>query len=545
MAGNLNIDVKSLCGRASKAFSDRSSLETLWQDIAEQFYVERAEFTATRNPGDEFAAHLYSSYPLIVRRELANSFSSMLRPTNIEWFHVSVDDERNLSIAARQWLEMATEYMRKAMYERRANFVRATKEGDNDFATFGQCVISQEIDWRRPGLLYRNWHLRDVAWEERYDSSIGAVYRKWKPTLRQLVAQFGEEALHISMRGKLKTDGERKVPCKVITVPTEDFDYKFSHPYAHLIVDMDNDWRVFEAPQFISGYTIPRWQTVSGSQYAYSPATVAGLPDARLLQAITLTLLEAGEMAVRPPMIGVEEAIRSDMNLYAGGFTAVDADYDERMGDVMRPLTQDRQGLPFGMEMNMDVRNVLSTAFFLNKLTLPQNNNEMTAYETGERIREYIREALPLFEPMEHEYNGQVCEGTFDLMWRAGAFGSPADMPPELRGQKIQFKFESPLHDAIERQKGAKLVEAKELLEQVATIDPTTVADLDVRTAFRDALIGLQTPMDWVRRETAANEIAQAMVEQKSRQTETLAAQEAGAAAESVGRGAEALSGGA
>jgi hypothetical protein len=266
--GNLNTDIKSLCSRAQKAFSDRSSLETLWQDIAEQFYVERAEFSTYRNMGDEFASHLYSSYPLVVRRELANSFSSMLRPTNIEWFHVSVESDQNLSIAARQWLDMATAVMRKAMYDRRANFVRATKEGDNDFATFGQCVITQEIDWRRPGLLYRNWHLRDVAWEERYDSSIGGIYRKWKPMLRQLVAQFGENALHSSLQNRMEKEGDRKVECMVITVPTEDYDYKFSHPYSHIIVDKENDHRIFETPQFISGYTIPRWQTVSGSPAA-------------------------------------------------------------------------------------------------------------------------------------------------------------------------------------------------------------------------------------------------------------------------------------
>jgi hypothetical protein len=51
-------------------------------------------------------------------------------------------------------------------------------------------------------------------------------------------------------------------------------------------------------------YVIPRWQTVSGSQYAYSPATVAALPDARLIQAMTLTFFEAGEKATNPPMVG-------------------------------------------------------------------------------------------------------------------------------------------------------------------------------------------------------------------------------------------------
>jgi len=40
-------------------------------------------------------------------------------------------------------------------------------------------------------------------------------------------------------------------------------------------------------------------------------------------------------------------------------------------------------------------------AFYLNKLNLPQRAPEMTAYEVDHRIQEYIRGALPIFEPMK------------------------------------------------------------------------------------------------------------------------------------------------
>ena len=119
---------------------------------------------------------------------------------------------------------------------------------------------------------------------------------------------------------------------------------------------------------------IPRWQTVSGSQYAHSPATVAALPDARLLQSITLTLLEAGQKAVDPPMIAVQEAIVGGVNVYAGGVTYVDAEYDERLGEVLRQLGGDasKGGLNFGVETAQDIREMISQAFFLNKINLPE-----------------------------------------------------------------------------------------------------------------------------------------------------------------------------
>jgi len=514
-------ELDDLVGRGDQLFQGRGSLLTLWQDIAWNFYPERADFTAERWLGDEFADHLYSGYPIIVRRELANAFSSMLRPTNIEWFHVGIEDHSKLTTTARQWLEWASGIQRKAMYDRRAQFVRATKEGDNDFAAFGNCVISHEIDWKKPALLYRNWHLRDCAWSERYDGTIGELHRKWKPRLNEIKRQFGEDKLSPAMQRACKNSKDimREMNLQVATVDAGDYGRKVNQTFKRVIIDVENRHVIEELPQWNLGYIVPRWQTVSGSQYAYSPATVAGLPDARLLQAMTLTLLEAGEMAVRPPLVAIEDVIREDLNWFPGGITVADSDYDQRLGDVLQPISQDKSGLPWGMEFQQDIRSMLTSAFFLNKLQLPESaSKEMTAYETSERIQEYIREAAPLFEPMEYENNAVLCEDTFDNLLRAGAFGSPKDMPRELQGQDIKFTFESPLHDAIEKKKGNKFMETREMLMAAAEIDPPSMATLDTRTALRDALHGIGTPANWLNEADVVEEHARKYAENQERQ---------------------------
>ena len=45
----------------------RGSLLSLWQNIADNFYPERAEFTLSRTLGEEFADHLSTSYPVLAR----------------------------------------------------------------------------------------------------------------------------------------------------------------------------------------------------------------------------------------------------------------------------------------------------------------------------------------------------------------------------------------------------------------------------------------------------------------------------------------------
>ena len=109
-------------------------------------------------------------------------------------------------------------------------------------------------------------------------------------------------------------------------------------------------------------------------------------------------------------------------------------------------------------------------------------------------MEEYVRAALPLFEPMEHEYNGQLCEDTFDLLLRAGTFGSVQDMPKELQGREIHFKFVSPLHDAIERKNASVFMETAGLLEQAMAMDPTAAFNVDLTGTLRDALEGVGLP---------------------------------------------------
>lgn len=496
-----------LIERGDTLFSARSRLMSLWQETSNMFYPERADFTTTRVMGDTFADWLMTSYPIIARRDLGNSFSAMLRPTDKEWFLLGTMRPEREDNQAKAWFDYARDTMRRAMYARQTQFVRATKEGDHDFAAFGQCAITVEMNRAGDDLLYRNWHLRDVAWCEDAEGKIDEVHRKWKPYARDLAKLFPKTA-----GTKLKELADTKpydtVECRHIVVCRDDYEpapgkKPPKEAYVSIYLNMLDAEFLEEKPIHNLMYVIPRWETVSGSQYAYSPATVAALPDARLIQAMTLTLLEAGENYTRPPMIAVQQAIRGDVQLYSGGITWVDAEYDERLGEVLRPLTQDKSGLPIGRDLRNDVKEALSEAFFLNKLTLPMDTDdkEMTAFETGQRVQEYIRQTLPLFEPVESDYNGALCEMSFDLMMRAGAFGPYDNIPQSIRGQQVQFRFVSPLSEAIDAQKAGKLQAAAQIIATVTPFDSTAPQVLDVHTAERDAMLGVGVPAKWLRSE--------------------------------------------
>lgn len=497
----MKLRARELCDMGDKLFANRGQLMSLWQELADNFYPERADFTTSRSLGSEFASHLMSGAPVLARRELADQFGSMLRPKGKEWFSIVPDDmEMQEKRESKDFLDGIVKIQRAAMYDGAAMLTRATKEADNDFATFGQAVLTAELDLDRMTLIYRTHHLRDVAWSENDYGEKDYIHRKWKMQARNICSKYGSK-VPAKIHELAKKEPFKELEVRHIVVPYDEYDYQPEKPvrnagkfkFMSMIVLKDEDAVLSEKPVFDHQYIIPRWQTVSGSQYAHSPATVIALPDARLLQRITFTLLEAGEKATNPPMLAVQEAIRSDIALYAGGITWADSEYDERLGEVLRPLSMDKSGLSFGSEMADRYENMIKRAFFLDQIQLPPfDGAAMTATEIRARTEEYIRAALPLFEPLEAEYNEALCEKTFNILKWNGAFGSQNDWPEDMLSADLKWQFQSPLADAAGKTDAITFQESAQLLAQAAQIDPKLAAEWDIRSDFRKALRSLK-----------------------------------------------------
>ena len=224
-------------------FSKRQEVLSLWQELADNFYPERGDFLRVRTVGTNYAADLDTSYPIIARRDLGDAFGAMLRPPGKHWFSVWPKREDNIDEAGRKWLEMATRVQRRAIYDGDSNFIRATKQGDHDFATFGQCVLTSEMAFhpvRGPVLLHRSFHLKDVAWCDDAFGKVGHVQRKWDATVQELVETFGKKKLHPSVVAAQEKEPYRIVPIRHVKVPASGYDGKLRTPYVSIYIDTEN-----------------------------------------------------------------------------------------------------------------------------------------------------------------------------------------------------------------------------------------------------------------------------------------------------------------
>lgn len=500
-------------------FSKKTQWDSLCQEIAENFYPMRADFTATLSLGSDFATGIMDSFPVQSRETLGNTISATLRQG--DWFAIktgidAIDEDPEVA----RWLEYATKGYRRLVYDRRANFTAATIEADHDWVTFGNPVLSVEESKSRDHLLFRAWHPRDCAWMVNDNNKVDHLQRNAPMTARNVVRRWGDKAPPEVQR-IAKTEPMTIIKIRHIVMPLDDIygdDRKKQrqfrgNPYVSIYVAPEYNHVLGEGGLPVFNYVVPRLRTLAGIPQGFSPYTINALPDGRMLQSLARIILEQGEKAIDPPMLGRGEAFRDAINIYAGGFTMLDIEPDEDIRHAFQTI--ETGNISAGMEMKADVRELIGESFLLNKLFLP-DTREMTAFETNARLAEYRRSALPFYGPIEAEYNLQLLDVGFSMAINNRAFDF-AEAPDLLKGHlqredgeadgELTFSFESPLNTAEGRALVAAYQESIQIISGSAQQDPSIAAEYDLHKMTQDAVKGTGAPADWRKNEADAKEV--------------------------------------
>lgn len=478
---------------SAEAFERFRRWHQLNQDIAENFYPMRADFTRSLD-FEEFAGNVMDGTGINARETLGNSIDAMLRQK--QWFHMgtgdSVRDKRPGNMVS---LRRATSALYNTIYHPQSGLIGTLKETDMDWVSFGAFVMSIEASENLMHLVFKPWHLRDCAWMLNEDGIVDTMFRRMRMSARDIMRRF-RSGRWKGTHAPAIADAERLSPSKEFTIlhvlmPTDDV-YASSaadmrrirHPYISIYIDVENRTYLHEAGAPVFNYVVGRNRTLSGLPFGFSPMALNSLADSRMLQDMALVILEQGQKAVDPPTIGAAQVFTRDMNYFAGGHTEVDLEPDQ---DIRKAFTTIEAGqIGVGLELKMDVRNLIAEAWLLNKLTLP-SVREMRELEVQVRTDEYRRAALPFYQPIDSNYHGEVLGTSFEMATHIRLL--PADMfGPDLRGKGVDFTFESPLNEAEGMEVVRQYYEAINITAAGAEIDPTVKSILDLRQAAEDAL---------------------------------------------------------
>lgn len=502
-------NAKEHCKVADGLFSKAQGWMSLAQEVCDNFYPERADYTAALNMGDDFAGDLMDSYPVMARAQLGDAIESMLRQG--QWFEVGTGDEdRDKKGPNARGLQRLTMQLRSTVIDHRSQFQVATKECDHDWVTVGNPVMTVEMSQNRTHLIYKAHHPRDVVWMQNADRVRDTYYRKLTHSARTLVSLVDsgawEGTLHPDIRSMAKKDPEHQVNLYHCLSPMDNTygsDAKRKRDlggkkYLSAYYDADHQMTLRERGAPVMNYLAPRYRTLAQSPRGFSPVATQTLPNGRMAQSLAGLVLEQAEKAIDPPMIGAGEVFTRDINLYSGGFTYVDLAAGQSLGDAMT-VVDTAKNMPLGLEMMRDLRAMIAEGFLLNKLMLP-NTREMTAYEASVRTDEFRRAALPFFNPIDAEYHSPLLAITLEMML-ANRLIDIAEIPRELMGQEISFRFQSPLKEADGQKRVQAYQQSMQLIAAATQVDQQIARIFEVREATMDAVRGTGAPATWIKDE--------------------------------------------
>jgi len=486
------VDIPAILRRHASARAGRSTWESHWQRLAEVLLPRAADFTSEHTPGDRRMTGIYDGHPMAVRRELVASIDSMLKPKTSRWFDIKVkgleDDE--IDDDAKRWLEAARDCLWTHLYARRAQFIAASGQVDDELITFGTgCLhIGERAD--KSGLCFRSIPLRDVVIYEDADGVVDAVMVSMALSARQAARKWGEDALSGRVREALR-DKPDEVGRYLWAVQPRDgadpsrLDAK-GMAFESVVIDIKAEHVVSESGYAEFPFAVPRWDRAAGEVYGRSPGMVA-LPDVNTLQSMGKTMLKAGQLAVEPPLVTPADGIvGGKVRLVPGGLIPVDyaALRSSGVSQPVYPLSLG-ENLPLSREMQSDVRLQVERAFFRNVLSLPVDGPSMTATEVIERKQAFIREMGPIFGKLEADYTGALAERAWAVLMRGGAFGPVERIPESLRGREIRFEFNSPLTQALRKVEMTSLQEAITAISPLASVRPDMLDHLDSDAIMR------------------------------------------------------------
>lgn len=493
--------VVDLIARHKKLKSNRRNWEHTWQELAEVLLPRRADFTVeTTVDGERRTDSVYDSVPMQARRSLSTAIDGLIKPRNVQWFHVRPrNEDLTRDEEVMKWSELVAKRMFNAIYAKEARFIQRSGEVDNDLVTFGTGVLFIS-ESRRPGsILFRSFHLRDTLICESSEGVVDTVMVTMKLTARQAAQRYGEENLGEKAREALragKTD--QTFEYLWVVMPREDADRTklgaMNMPWASVVIECDSEKKVRESGFEEFPFAIPRWDTTSGEVYGRGPGHLA-LPDAETLQAMGKTLLVAGQRATDPPLWVLGDGLMSAARTFPGGITYIDGQVARQFGRVPVGELQTSAQIPIGREMQNDLREQIWGAFFRNVLQLPVDAPRMTATEIIERKEEMLRSVGPVFGQLETDYLAVVVERVFGIMFRAGAFPPP---PEALLGQDIDFRFESPILRAKNQIESVGLARQLETLSLMIQAKPEMLDNFDGDAIARATPLAGGFPHNWL-----------------------------------------------
>lgn len=480
--------------------TNKSRWMSHWEDLARLMLPRRMGFITQMTEGERRTEEIYDATAMRAARGLANGVGQLLRPEGEKFFFIRAEDDRlNQSDEVQDWLKRSEDRLHNSIFTPKARFRQAVGEADMDLVVFGTAINFVGLSRKARRLKFLTIDLKDVDIALDEEGNPDTVFQHRRFTLRQAEQRFTKGRLSEDLRRRLENRSEVDLDTKydflrVVTPRTNgkvDAVLARNMPFTNDWIEVDSAHEVSEGGFREFPFVIPRWDTSSGEVYGRSPGMIA-LPDSETSNAMSETILVAGQKAADPPFFAPNDSSFDAINSFSGGISYYDVDTAVQLrGNPFFSMKND-YNLPITRDMQFDTRQQIEAAFFKNVFNLPIRGPEMTATEVITRKEEFIREMGATFGRLESDYLAPQVEIAFSLLLRIGEFNP---IPEILLERDVRFEYTSPIKRIREQAEAAATRLWVQELIVLSKVKPEVMDLVDSDGVGRHAARALDLPI--------------------------------------------------
>lgn len=455
--------------------------EPEWQEVADLVLPYR-DFSLSDPTGPRrIRRSIYDGTAPDANESLAAAVHGLLTNPAIRWFALTPADESvEPDELSQVWLYDSTSKMLNFCASTESGFAVQSHETYLDLCSFG----TSNVTIRRGvgSLRLQTEPMAACFAAEDDDGRLVEHHFRFSLTLREAVVKFGDQlAPETQKEAEDNSKANKRIEFIHSIIKRRERDPmkldRLNKPWGSYYVELARKHLVSEGGFDRMPRLMPRWSKGARDPYGYGPG-LRKLPDIRTANAMTLTILMAGELAVRPPLNVPSGMLQHPPRIAPGAvnyYQAGSKDRIEPVFDGANPLV--------GMKLLEDRIARIERGFFNDKFSLPENDR-MTATEIVARRQQGLLAASPVLSRMYAEYLIPVLTEVYHFLKESNRL---MPTPPQLQGAQLTVDFLSPLALSQRASESQGFQAAMADAQQIVAHDPSVVANLNSDYAYRRA----------------------------------------------------------
>ncbi|HBC7184959.1 portal protein [Morganella morganii] len=435
----------------SQLKAERLSFEPHWRELSDFTRPRSTRFTASEvNRGDRRNSKIIDPAAVMAARTLSSGMMSGITSPARPWFRLATPDRDLMDYGpVKLWLETVEQRMNEVF--NRSNLYQSLPLMYEDLGTFATGAMAVVAD---PQRVIRtvpfptgSFYIANGA-----DLSVDTAVREFSMTVRQVITEFGTDAVSDTVKSKWNS-GQYSQWVNVVHAVYPNLDRQTgkleakhkAYKSVYYEATSTDDKLLRESGYDEFPIMAPRWEVNGEDVYGSSCPGMVALGSVKALQLLQRRKAQMIDKITNPPLQAPASIKSQRISTIPGGINYLPmADVNNQIKPLFEIPANGTNGL---LEDIQDTRQIIDHAYFVDLFRMMQtvNTRSMPVEAVAEMREEKLLMLGPVLQRLDSELLDKLINRTFSVMAENNLLPVP---PDEMQGMQLKVEYISVMAQA-------------------------------------------------------------------------------------------------